>query len=230
VVVTEPDAKSLARWGGLLHSEARASLLTALMSGTAHTHTELARFLRLAPSSVSEHVGVLLDAGLIVTEAQGRHRYVRLADGDVAELLERLANRDLGPGARAPLPRIAADLSFARSCYGHLAGELAVCLFDGLLRERWIEPAEGHLRLTECGIARFDELDVRPDRGHAPPVRACLDWSHRRHHLAGRYGDALLSRGLEIGWFRRHARRPRVLELTSCGRTDFPRLFPIEVL
>lgn len=223
------DATTLARWGGVLHSEARASLLTALMSGTAHTHTELAKFLRLAPSSVSEHVGVLLEAGLIVTEAQGRHRYVRLVDGAVADLLERLANRELGAGARVPLPKIAADLSFARSCYGHLAGELAVRLFDGLLLERWTEEIEGQLLLTDNGLAQFRGLDIRPDRGHAPPVRACLDWSQRRHHLAGRFGDALLCHGLEAGWFRRHARRPRVIELTTCGRTELPRLLPIEV-
>jgi DNA-binding transcriptional ArsR family regulator len=227
--MADRDAVTLARWGAVLHSEARTALLTALMSGTAHTHTELANFVRLAPSSVSEHVGVLLDAGLIVTEAQGRHRYVRLAGGDIADLLERLANRDLGAGAQVPLPKVAADLSFARSCYGHLAGELAVRLYDGFLQDAWTEEADGNVRVTPHGIARLSALDVRPDRGRTLAVRACLDWSHRRHHLAGRLGDTLLTRGLDAGWFRRHARRPRVIELTACGRSDLPRLFPIEV-
>lgn len=220
------DARRLARWGGVLHSEARASLLTALMSGTAHTNAELARHLGLAPSSVSEHVGVLLDAGLVTIEAQGRHRYVRLADGEVADLLERLSNRELG-AAPLPLPKVAPDLAFARSCYGHLAGELAVDLFDGLARDAWIEEADGQWHLTARGHTGFEALDVRPRRGPTAPVRACLDWSHRRHHLAGRFGDALLARALDAGWLRRHPQRPRVIRLTESGRSELPRHLPI---
>jgi DNA-binding transcriptional ArsR family regulator len=222
-------ATSLARWGGVLQSDARASLLTALMSGTAHTQSELGRFLRLAPSSVSEHVRVLLDAGLVITETQGRHRYVRLADSDVADLLERLATRNLGSDAIVPLPKIAADLAFARSCYRHLAGELAVRLFDGLARDGWIRETEGNLHVTEKGLGRFGDLGLRPDARKAPAVRACLDWSHRRHHLAGRFGDALFERGLAAGWIRRHPHRPRVIQLTVHGRTELPHLLPIEV-
>ena len=87
------DAYGLARWGAVLSSDTRASILCALMGGSAHTHTELARFLGRSPSSVSEHVGVLIGAGLVTVEAQGRHRYVRLADRDVAEIIERLGTR-----------------------------------------------------------------------------------------------------------------------------------------
>lgn len=197
-----------------------------LMGGTAHTQTELAKAVGRAPSSVSEHLAVLLDEGLVVTEAQGRHRYVRLADRHVAELLESMGSR---PGAAPPLPRLPADLAFARSCYGHLAGSLGVAVFEGLRDRGVLGDDDGRLVVTEAGRAWFGELGVVPDRTPAADARACLDWSQRRHHLAGRYGDALLTRMIELDWLARRSARPRVLRLTERGRVELPATLCIEV-
>jgi len=40
--------------------------------------------------TVSAHLAKLLDARLVEMESQGRHRYFRLADDGVAQLLESL--------------------------------------------------------------------------------------------------------------------------------------------
>ena len=223
------DAHGLARWGAVFSSDTRASILCSLMGGSAHTHTELARFLGRSASSVSEHVGVLIGAGLVTVEAQGRHRYVRLADRDVAEIIERLGTRQPVLATRVPLRRIASDLSFARSCYGHLAGELAVRLFDGLREAGWIERDDDGVRLTDFGVESMTTLGIEPAARRAPAVRECLDWSQRRHHLAGRYGDALLAHCLDRDWLRRHKTRLRVVQLTERGRTELFAAFPIEV-
>ena len=222
------EADRLARLGGVLASASRAGILYALMGGTAHTQGELARHLGLAPSSVSEHVGVLLDAGLVRVEAQGRHRYVRLTDARTAEMLEVVgAMAALDPGS-VPPPRVPAALSFARSCYGHLAGSLGVRLHDGLLAAGALAVGvDGHLRLTADGEQLLVGLGVSSSA--ARPVRGCLDWSERRPHLAGGVADALLTHFLADGWLRRHPTRPRALQLGADGRRLFSTVLSIEV-
>jgi hypothetical protein len=49
-------------------------------------------------------------------------------------------------------------------------------------------------------------------------LRACLDWSEQRHHLAGALGAALCARAFERGWVRRRVPAGRAVELTDAGR------------
>jgi hypothetical protein len=46
---------------------------------------------------------------------------------------------------------------------------------------------------------------------------ACMDWSERRHHLAGALGAALLARMIELGWVKR-AKDSRVVVVAEHGR------------
>ena len=80
----EPDLAGLA---ALIGDPARARILTALMSGTALTATELALEAGVAPSTASAHLAKLTGAHIVEMEKQGRHRYFRLADADIAEVL-----------------------------------------------------------------------------------------------------------------------------------------------
>ena len=228
------DAVRMARLGGVLSSVSRTGILCALMGGAAHTPGELARHLGLAASSVSEHVGVLLDAGLVRVEAQGRHRYVRLADAPTAALLEQIgAMASLDD--RPPLPRVPTALAFARSCYGHLAGTLGVAVHDGLLTNGTLRPlADGRMDVTPEGARRLARAGVVPPRsapaaGSAAPCRPCLDWSERRHHLAGGPADALLTALLHQGWLLRRPDRPRALVLGTGGRRQIATTLEIEV-
>ena len=81
----------------LVGDPARANMLTGLMSGRALTATELAHQAGITPQTASSHLAKLESGGLIEQEKQGRHRYYRLADPDVAGVLEGLA----GLAARA---------------------------------------------------------------------------------------------------------------------------------
>lgn len=46
---------------------------------------QLIEMLRLAPSTVSKHMAILYQAGLVDARKQGRWNYYRLADGDAPE-------------------------------------------------------------------------------------------------------------------------------------------------
>src|ERR1700751_3255513 len=146
------DGPSIAGIASLLGERARADILTALMWGPPLTATELAAEAGITKQTASAHLGKLLDARLVAVESQGRHRYFRLADRDVAQLMESL----MGVAYRAGAVRIRsspreAALRKARVCYDHLAGDLGVLVFDSLDRRRWLRSRGAALELTPDG-------------------------------------------------------------------------------
>jgi DNA-binding transcriptional ArsR family regulator len=199
---------ALAEVAAVLAEPARATMCLALIDGRAWTVGELARAAGVAPSTGSEHVSKLVDAGFVETLRQGRHRYVRIADPHVAELIERLAEHaDQRPqtGLRASLR--AQRLAVARTCYDHLAGTLGVLVRDGMIRLGLVETTNG-LAITPTGREVLDRLGVRtPPATGRPLLRDCLDWTERREHLGGAVAAALLNRALEASWLDRGADR-----------------------
>ena len=85
---------------------------------------ELARFCGVAPSTMSRHLARLIDTGLLVAEPAGRYRYYRIANAEVAALLEQIDAIDLPEVAPPKRPDPGTELSWARSCYDHIAGDL----------------------------------------------------------------------------------------------------------
>jgi DNA-binding transcriptional ArsR family regulator len=227
------DAHRVSEVAAALASPARAAMACLLLAGTAHTGRELARHVGVAPSTASEHLGHLLDAGLLTVEVQGRHRYYRLADRDVAALLETMLSALPEPPSAAdplPGPRMPAGLAFARSCYDHLAGRLGVALHDRLVELEAVRVGPEGAVLTEGGIGVLTGIGVGVARERTRPmVRQCLDWSQRRHHLAGTVGARLLETRFERGWVHRNATRPRELRLSRAGREGLRTHLQIEV-
>src|SRR5215831_16290054 len=182
------DGPSIVGIAALLGDRARSDILTALMAGPALTATELAAEAGVTKQTASAHLAKLVEARLIAVESQGRHRYFRLADRDVAELMESL----MGVAYRAGAVRLRSSprepaLRKARVCYDHLAGDLGVLAFESLERRRFLRRVDGTLRLTPSGSEFFAGLGIAAEEGAArrPLCRTCLDWSVRRHHLAG---------------------------------------------
>ena len=219
------DGPHIAGVAALVGEPARAEMLTALMRGDqALTATELASIAGVTKQTASAHLARLQDAGLVAVESQGRHRYFRLADRDVAQLLESLMGVAFRTGAvrLRSSPREPA-LRRARVCYDHLAGELGVQLLDGLSARRLLRRRDGALELTSAGRLWCDEIGIDVEalaQQRRPLARPCLDWSVRRHHLAGSLGAALLARFLELGWLRR-AKDSRVLGFSAAGERAF---------
>jgi DNA-binding transcriptional ArsR family regulator len=222
------DGPNIARIASLLGDPARADVLTALMTDRALTATELAAIAGVTKQTMSAHLAKLLDAALVAVDQQGRHRYFRLADPDVAGLLESLMGVAFRTGAVRLLssPREPA-LRKARICYDHLAGELGVTAYEALLRHGIFELAHQELRLSERGVAWFRRLGIDTDaaaRQRRTFCRPCMDWSERRHHLAGSLGAALLSRLQDLKWAARD-KDSRVIRFTPRGQRAFQDLF-----
>lgn len=212
-----PDLAAVAQ---LLADGTCASFCLALLDGRAWTATELARHAGVAASTATEHLNALVRGNLLVEERQGRHRYVRLADAPVAELVENLAA--LAPDRSAPPRSLSAAgrrraLAHARTCYDHLAGTLGVAITDAMT-ERGLLDWEHGFRLTGAGEGWLTELGVTVPAGtRRPAVRSCLDWTERRPHLAGAVGAALCGHALGSGWILRIG-TTRAVTVTPEGR------------
>ena len=214
------DGPHIARIAALIGDSARAEVLTALMADRALTATELAGVAGVTKQTISAHLAKLQDAGLLAVERQGRHRYFRLADRDVAELLESLMNVAFRAGAvrLRTSPREPA-LRRARVCYDHLAGEVGVQFYEALLRQGLVEATQDGAQLTPAGARWFAQVGIHTEemaQQRRMLCRPCLDWSERRHHLGGALGAALLQRLLDGGWARRSA-GSRVVQFTPRG-------------
>jgi DNA-binding transcriptional ArsR family regulator len=222
------DGPSIVGIAALIGDHARAEVLTALMADRALTATELAGIAGVTKQTISAHLSKLVAAHLVAVESQGRHRYFRLADRDVAHLLESLMGVAFRTGAlRARASPREPALRRARVCYDHLAGEIGVQIYERL-RERGALVARGDdLKLTPTGERLFGALGIDTMILAAQKrafCRACLDWSERRHHLAGALGAALLARFVELRWAKR-ARDSRVVTVTPEGEREMARLF-----
>src|SRR6202158_287512 len=223
-----PDIAMVA---ALVGDPARSNMLTALMTGRALTASELAQEAGITPQTASSHLAKLEAGGLIEPEKQGRHRYYRLTGPDVAGVLEGLA----GLAARAGHMRVRTGpkdpaLRRARICYDHLAGDLGVQMLDSLKKQRLVRQKKQDIELTAEG-ERFLERALQIDaetlaHPRRPLCKACLDWSERRHHLAGTLGAAMMTRFTELKWA---AREPtpgsRVVNCSRNGEKRFAPLF-----
>jgi DNA-binding transcriptional ArsR family regulator len=218
------EGPSIAEVAALIGDPARANMLSALMSGRALTAGELASEAGITAQTASGHLAKLREAGLLMVEAQGRHRYFRLSGSDVAQVLEglmgiavRTGNLRTRTGPRDP------DMRRSRVCYDHMAGEWAVRLFEGFVETGRLDAAGGTVSLTPAGRAFFvaEGIDLAAlDKSRRPLCRSCLDWSERRPHLGGSLGKAILDLALARGWARRSP-AGRTLAITPPGHLAF---------
>jgi DNA-binding transcriptional ArsR family regulator len=204
--------------GRALSAPARPTFVDMLMDGSSRPASELAAAARVNASTASEHLSVLIGAGLITCTASGRQRFYQLADASVATAFEQLGH--LCPptptvGLRQSLQ--ARALVAARLCYDHLAGRLGVAVTDSMVERGWLDQAS--FAPTTRGADRLSALGIDLDQltaGRRALVRRCPDWTERKPHLAGALGASLATRFLECGWVTRKA-SSRGLTVTAGG-------------
>jgi DNA-binding transcriptional ArsR family regulator len=215
------SAINIATVASLLGDQARAAMMWALIDGRARPAGELAFAANISAQSASGHLAKLVGAELLQVETQGRHRYYRLTDHTVALALESLAAISPRPEIRAmPASRGTPQaMRFARTCYDHLAGELAVKLLAHTEKKGLLIRSGKIFTLSPKGERAFAHLGVDVDsarRAKRQFACGCLDWSEREFHLGGALGAALLRQLLERRWLMR-VQRTRVLQLTPQG-------------
>jgi DNA-binding transcriptional ArsR family regulator len=216
--VNEGDV-DIATVAGLLADRTRASMLTALGSGVALPAGELARAAGVSAGTASVHLAKLASVGWLTVEQHGRHRYYRIDRSDVLSVVESMAKvAPVLPVKSLRGARISKGLRLARTCYDHLAGAVGVAVFEGLRNQGAIVLREGSWQVNRDARVFAAAGLVLPERsvGRRPFVRACLDWSERRHHLAGVLGAAMLRHLLDQGWCER-VHGNRILTVTEDG-------------
>lgn len=205
----------------------------ALLGGVALPAGQLATIANVAPQTASSHLSKLLSGGLLEVEQQGRHRYYRLADIEVENAIEALlaiTARTQHTAGHNGDHSATGTIAYARSCYSHLAGQLAVEITDALQKRKLLVPGEpktyhvttqGREWFAELGIAISEKQMKQPQF-----ARQCLDWTERRHHLAGRLGSAVLARFRELKWIA-PVRDSRAVRVTLEGRRKLPQLLGV---
>lgn len=216
-----PGDIDIASVAELLADPTRVSILMTLSDGRALPAGELARSARVAPSTASMHLTRLVEGGLISVQKQGRHRYFQLANPAIVHAFEVLAplapalpvrslrESDTGRAVRA-----------ARMCYNHLAGNLGVRLSQALVERQILAEADEGYTLTGAGrqwLHDFGIEDAALKQRGTLVVPHHIDWSERRHHVAGTLGAALARRLLELEWIKR-APSSRAIHITERGR------------
>lgn len=226
----------LAKVASAIADAARARMLCALLDGRARTATELSISAEVSSSTTSAHLAKLLELGFLTLVQQGKHRYFQLANPQVASALEALLQL-ASPPAASFSPSTPVHLRYARTCYDHLAGTVAVALHDQLLQQGWLigaadqQPGSLHYQLSASGEQLFTSLGVAlqpKPRSRRQYACACLDWSERKAHLGGFLGAALLEMMLAQQWLLREPDE-RVLHVTAKGQKALQQHFGLSL-
>jgi DNA-binding transcriptional ArsR family regulator len=216
----------------LIGEPSRVAILVSLLGGKSLPASELARSARVTPQTASNHLAKLVEGGLLVSESYGRHRYYRLASAEVAHALEALhAIATPKPVRSLRESDQLKAMRYARTCYDHLAGEVGVALTDRLIAMQLIEESDKDFVLNEAGKQKLGALGVDVEanpKSRRRFARQCLDWSERRHHLAGSLGASLTKRFFELGWIERLP-DGRAVRVTDSGITGLAQEFGLQV-
>jgi hypothetical protein len=117
----------------------------------------------------------------------------------------------------------------ARTCYDHLAGEMAVRVLQALLKARWLVADGAEFKATRVGREKLAALGVAAGaeaKGRRAYARGCVDLTQRRPHLAGALGASLLDFYVREGWVLRTP-RSRVVSITPKGHAGFARVLGV---
>jgi DNA-binding transcriptional ArsR family regulator len=215
----------------LIGDPVRAKVLWTLFDGRAYTATELALHTNTSPQNISMHLNKLVKANLLSVESQGRHRYYNYARPDISYAIEALMNLVPVDNEKKANPPGYKPVEYCRTCYDHLAGKVGVLITESLLKHDLIFKQNSDFEISDKGIAWFGELGVDVNLLKQQKrifARACLDWSERKHHLAGSLGAELLNIMITNGWVRK-IKDSRAIMVTTKGREVLYDQFKIEV-
>jgi DNA-binding transcriptional ArsR family regulator len=216
----------------LIGDPVRTTILWTLLDNRAYTATELAISANTSPQNISMHLNKLAQADLLTIESQGRHRYYKISRPEVAYALEAIGN--LIPNVKHR--KIVGNkensaIKYCRTCYDHLAGKVGVLITEALLAQKILAVEANAYIVTELGDPFFSELEIDVEelkKSRRVFAKPCLDWSERKHHLAGALGAALLDKMLSLDYIRR-TKNSRAIIITSKGQLQLYDRFKISV-
>jgi DNA-binding transcriptional ArsR family regulator len=223
---------NVAMIASLVSEPSRAAILTALLDGRFHTASELAHMAGIKPQTASFHLAKMTEAQVITVEKQGRHRYYGIQDPEVAQVMESLLS--IAPPVPIKSLKQASEneaIRLARTCYDHVAGHLGVQIMSFFMQKGILSEDQDGLHITQQGEIFFADFQINLKNTRQKRrsfSHKCLDWSERRHHLAGALGSALLDRLFELHWVE-HLPTTRAIRITAEGKRGFKEVFSIEI-
>lgn len=216
----------------LIGDPVRTNILWTLLDNRAYTATELAITADTSPQNISMHLKKLIQADLLCVESQGRHKYYRLSRPEVAYAIEAMGNLlPVQQHRRIINNKDNNAIRYCRTCYDHLAGKVGVLITEALLQQEIIERDVNIYNVTKKGQQFFNDLEIdinnlkKYRRTFAKP---CLDWSERKHHLAGSLGSTLLDKMLLLDLIRR-TKNSRAIIVTSKGQLHLYERFKVSL-
>jgi len=216
----------------IIGDKSRSIILWNLLDGRAYTATELATSANISLQSASNHLAKMIKSNILSVEKQGRHRYFKYANAEVAQVIESMAslvplNMEL---KKMKTPKLN-DFTYARTCYDHLAGSVGVKITNSLLDNKIIEISGKKYIVTESGKKWFSKIGLNINTIKLQKrsfAHQCLDWSERKHHIAGALGASLLDIMIEKDWIRKKKNSREVI-ITSFGKIELSHRLNIEI-
>lgn|SRR5699024_6106919 len=210
----------------------QSSILWKLRTGRAYTAIELANEAGIPKKDIHRYLSRLKQADL-VKEIERRNRgYYRLLDDTVKNTLHHhYLNQGITKSELTEKHQVT-GITYCRTCYNHLAGEVGVLFTEALVKKGLIAIAEdSHFKLLPGAENYFREFGIdieslRQKRGRF--AKACIDFSERKYHLGGALSKALFDRMLEKEWIQQVG-NSREVAITPAGEKAFRDSYTIEV-
>ncbi|MEO6173590.1 MAG: helix-turn-helix transcriptional regulator [Flavobacterium circumlabens] len=215
----------------LIGDPVRAIIMWTLLDGKAFTATELAIAVSTSPQNISMHLAKLLDAGLLCAEKQGRHKYYRFSNKEVAYAIEAMASLIPPETPQKKNPEKHSPIKNCRTCYDHLAGKIGVAVTESLLKQNIILDSDAKFEVSPEGVKWFSDFGINLEdlkKQRRLFLKPCLDWSERKNHIAGSIGAFLLDKMIADDWLRR-TKDSRAIQITGKGEKELFRYFKIVV-
>ncbi|WP_078394904.1 ArsR/SmtB family transcription factor [Shouchella patagoniensis] len=216
----------------LLSEPTRGIVLESLMDGSSRPATELASLAGVSHPTMSSHLSKLVEGKMLAVEHQGRHRYYKLANEEVAELIEKLGT--IAPPVHVQSLRQSDKLKRlknGRTCYDHLAGELGVKITEALLHKQLIIEKDKTYDVTPLGAEWFSLVGINTEQAQTTRrifAKPCLDWSERHYHISGWLGAQIATLLFSKGWLTK-AENSRAVSITEEGASALQELLGIKL-
>lgn len=224
-----PQVSQLAE---ILADKSRCTILMVMMDGEFHTVNELARAAGIKSHTASYHLAKLIELKWLAMEKHGRFHYYQIRNEELAQMLELwLQVSPLKPSRSLNQSIESQKLYFGRTCYDHLAGKIGVQITDWLLEKSYIVKTETGWDLSIEGENFFESNEVNIEllkKENRCYCRMCLDWSERKHHIAGSIGKALMNMFFKNQWIERTG-DSRAIKLTDKGKEHLSEKWKIDI-
>nr|WP_120492711.1 metalloregulator ArsR/SmtB family transcription factor [Corynebacterium lactis] len=200
-------------------SPVRLAILEFLLENGPTRVRVLSESMGIPESTLSNHLRRLRESQILEVKREGKTATYSIANPSIRLVISNLFQA-AGSAAAAPIAEQKPVISFARSCYDHLAGALGVQLTKALFEKEALSLVDSEVVLGNNAERNFAYLGVGLSSldNNRKFAFLCNDWTHRESHIAGALGAALLRGLLSKGWLE-PVPNSRGLLLTSEGKT-----------